>query len=61
VDEIGLPLPPVRCLSKDQAAGYLGIGATLFNQLDVPFIRLGRRCVYDRLSAVNRTVRFGSK
>jgi hypothetical protein len=46
---IGLPLPPVRCLSKEQAAVYLGIGVTLFDQLDVPAIRLGRRRVYDRL------------
>ena len=44
-----LPLPPVRCLSKEQAAIYLGIGVTLLAQLDVPFVRLGRRCVYDRV------------
>ena len=49
MDEEGLPLPPVRCLSKEQAAVYLGIGVTLLAQLDVPEIRLGRRCVYDRL------------
>ena len=44
-----LPLPPVRCLSKEQAAIYLGIGVTLLAQLDVLFVRLGRRCVYDRV------------
>lgn len=31
-----LPLPPVRCLSREQAAVYLGIGVTLLAQLDVP-------------------------
>ena len=49
MEEPGLPLPPVRCLSKEQAAVYLGIGVTLLAQLDVPFVRLGRRCVYDRV------------
>lgn len=48
-EESGLPLPPVRCLSKDQAAAYLGIGVTLLDQLDVPHVRFGRRCVYDRI------------
>jgi len=61
MDEPGLPLPPVRCLSKEQAAIYLGIGVTLFDQLEVPAVRLGRRRVYDRLSATNRPVRFDSK
>lgn len=42
-----LPLPPVRCLTKEQAATYLGIGVTLLSELQVPFIKLGRRCVYD--------------
>ena len=49
MEETGLPLPPVRCLSKEQAAVYLGIGVTLLAQLDVPHVRLGRRCVYDRV------------
>ena len=49
MEENGLPLPAVRCLSKEQAAVYLGIGVTLLAQLNVPFVRLGRRCVYDRL------------
>lgn len=49
MDEESLPLPPVRCLSKEQAAEYLGIGITLLTQLDVPHVKFGRRCVYDRL------------
>ena len=44
--EAGLPLPVARCLSKEQAAAYLGIGLTL---LAVPHVRFGRRCVYDKL------------
>ena len=49
MDEVGLPLPPVRCLSKEEAARYLGIGVTLLVELDVPAIKFGRRCVYDVL------------
>lgn len=49
MEEECLPLPPIRCLSKEQAADYLGIGVTLLAQLDVPDVRFGRRCVYDRL------------
>jgi hypothetical protein len=49
MEEESLPLPPVRCLSKEQAAAYLGIGATLFAELHVPHVRFGRRCVYDRV------------
>jgi hypothetical protein len=49
MEDNGLPLPPVRCLSKEHAADYLGIGVTLLAELDVPFIKLGRRCVYDVL------------
>jgi hypothetical protein len=46
-----LPLnsPEARCLSKQQAAAYLGIGVTLFDALSVPCINFGRRCVYDRI------------
>src|SRR5262245_49914959 len=44
-----LPLPVVRCLTRLQAARYLGVGITLFDTLGVPCIRLGRRCVYDRV------------
>ena len=42
-----LPLPFRRCLTKDEAADYLGIGVTLLAALGVPFVKLGRRCVYD--------------
>ncbi len=44
-----LPLPPARCLGREQAAAYLGIGITLLDSLGVPSIRFGRRCVYDRV------------
>ena len=49
MEESGLPLPAIRCLTKDQAAAYLGIGMTLLAELDVPCIKFGRRCVYDVL------------
>ena len=42
-----LPVPAARCLTKDQAAAYLGIGVTLLASLQVPTIKFGRRCVYD--------------
>jgi hypothetical protein len=48
-DETGLPLPAARCLSKEQAAAYLGIGVTLLAELAIPHVRFGRRCVYDKL------------
>jgi hypothetical protein len=44
-----LSLPEVRCLGRDQAAAYLGIKVTLLTELGVPFVKLGRRCVYDRV------------
>lgn len=44
-----LPLPAVRGLSKEQAAEYLGIGVTLLMELGVPHIKLGRRCVFDKV------------
>jgi len=44
-----LPVPEVRCLTKEQAAAYLGIGVTLLAGLEVPLVKLGRRCVYDRV------------
>jgi hypothetical protein len=47
--ELSLPLPAARCLNKEQAAEYLGIGVTLLTELGVPFIKLGRRCIYDTL------------
>lgn len=49
MDENGLPLPACRCLSKEQAAEYLGIGVTLLMELDVPYLKLGRRCVFDKV------------
>lgn len=42
-----LPLPRIRCLSKEDASRYLGIGLTLLAKLGVPSIKLGRRLVYD--------------
>ena len=48
-EEPALPLPTARCLNKEQAAEYLGIGVTLLSELGVPFIKLGRRCIYDKL------------
>lgn len=49
MEETGLPLPATRGLSKEQAAAYLGIGVTLMSELGVPFVRMGRRCVYDKV------------
>ena len=49
MDTSTLPRPLARCLTKDEAADYLGIGVTLLTELDVPCVRLGRRCVYDRV------------
>ena len=46
-DEAGLPLPRVRCLTKEQAAEYLGIGVTLLLQIGPPPIKFGRRSVWD--------------
>ena len=46
-DDTGLPLPPVRCLTKEQAAAYLGIGVTLLLQIGPPPIKFGRRSVWD--------------
>lgn len=48
-----LPLPSVRCLTKEQAAEYLGIGVTLLTELGVPAIKFGRRCVYDKFDLDN--------
>jgi hypothetical protein len=44
-----LPLPSPRCLSRDQAAAYLGIGVTLLASLTVRPVRVGRRLLYDRV------------
>ena len=47
MDDENLPLPAARCLSKEQAAEYLGIGVTLLAELGVPCVKFGRRSVYD--------------
>jgi len=60
MDENSLPLPAARCLSREQAAAYLGIGVTLLTELNVPFVKMGRRCVFDTLLGVFRLVRFRS-
>lgn len=44
-----LRLPEARLLSKEHAAAYLGIGVTLLEQLGVPHVKFGRRCLYDRI------------
>lgn len=49
MEESILPLPPVRCLSKQEAASYLGIGVTLLTELNIPAVKLGRRLVYDKV------------
>ncbi|MNR84343.1 hypothetical protein D3C72_151410 [compost metagenome] len=49
MEDDGLPLPAARCLSKEQAASYLGIGVTLLNELGVPCIKFGRRSVFDKV------------
>ena len=49
MDDFALPRPTARCLSKEEAAQYLGIGVTLFDGLRIPPVRLGRRCVWDRI------------
>ena len=43
----GLPLPVRRCLTKEQAAEYLGIGVTLLLQAGPPPIKIGRRLIWD--------------
>src|SRR6188768_2184319 len=49
MDEPPLSRPMIRCLTKAEAAQYLGIGITLFDELRIPVVRFGRRCVYDRV------------
>jgi hypothetical protein len=46
-EQLALPLPHARCLSREQAAAYLGIGVTLLLEIGPPPVRLGRRRVYD--------------
>lgn len=52
-DTLSLPLPAVRCLSKERAAAYLGIGVTLLTELHIPCIKFGRRAVYDKVDLDN--------
>ena len=42
-----LPLPVRRCLTKEQAADYLGIGVTLLLQSGPAAIKIGRRSIWD--------------
>lgn len=48
-DSVSPPGIEPRCLSREQAARYLGIGRTLLRRIGPPPIRLGRRLVYDRV------------
>ena len=56
MEKVSLPLPAIRCLSKQEAASYLGIGVTLLSELDIPFVKLGRRCLYDRVDLGSVTI-----
>ena len=47
MSEPALPLPAVRCLTKEQAANYLGIGITLFDEIGPKPVKFGRRSVFD--------------
>jgi hypothetical protein len=49
MNESALPRPSVRCLTKQEAAEYLGIGITMLESLEVPAVHFGRRCLYDRV------------
>src|SRR5579859_7454631 len=49
MEQQALPAPAIRCLTKEQAAAYLGIGVTLLAELGVPAVKFGRRLVYDRI------------
>jgi hypothetical protein len=46
-EDAHLALPRIRCLTREQAADYLGIGLTLLTEMGPPPVRFGRRCVYD--------------
>src|SRR5208283_2375142 len=48
-EPLRLAPPVIRCLTKKQAAEYLGIGVTLLESLGMPCVKLGRRTVYDRV------------
>lgn len=49
MEKANLPMPAIRCLSKKEAAAYLGISVTLLVELNIPCVKLGRRCLYDRV------------
>ena len=49
MDETALPRPTARCLTKQEAADYLGIGVTMLQSLAIPAVHFGRRCLYDRV------------
>ena len=42
-----LRAPVIRCLNRLEAARYLGVGTTLFDELRVPSVNFGRRRVWD--------------
>lgn len=44
-----LPLPAIRCLSKVEAATYLGVGVSLLTEFNIPVVKFGRRLVYDKV------------
>lgn len=52
-DNEDLPKPQIRCLSKEEAASYLGIGVTLLTELNIPAVKFGRRLVYDKVDLDN--------
>jgi len=49
MDQPTLSRPLARCLTRQEAADYLGVGITLLESLGVPAIHFGRRRVYDRV------------
>lgn len=49
MDQPALSRPLARCLTRQEAADYLGVGVTLLESLGVPAIHFGRRRVYDRV------------
>ncbi|WP_292915679.1 hypothetical protein [Nitrosomonas sp.] len=53
MDKVSLPLPAVRCLSKEEAAQYLGIGVTLLMELEIPSIESPR--YFRRLFVLSQT------
>tara|TARA_R110000782_G_scaffold269707_2_gene368339 strand:- start:377 stop:733 length:357 start_codon:yes stop_codon:yes gene_type:complete len=37
-------IPPRRYLSRDEAAGWLGVSTDTFSRFDIPYVDLGPRC-----------------